>query len=131
MNEAHFRPGFRLSVFDGVILLAGLIGGLVVGRQAWWAGATVGFVVLHFFLFCNVFRIPRVPELIWATVFVLLAGSTILFEVPGWGMAFGLSLVCSAALIWRATKRQDYHGLLWERWNPGLREWWEEQVGSR
>ena len=131
MNEARFRPGFRLSVFDGVILLAGLIGGLVAGRQAWWAGATVGFVVLHFFLFCNVFRIPRVPELIWAGVFLVLAGSTILFEVPGWGMTFGLSLVCSSALIWKATRRKDYHGVFWERRNPGLREWWDEHTGAK
>lgn len=131
MNRGEFRPGFRLSVFDGVILLVGLIGGLLAGRQAWWAGATIGFVVIHFFLFCNVFRIPRVPELVWATVFVALAGSTILFDMPGWGLTFGLGAVFSTLLILRATKRSDYHGVLWERWNPGLREWWEEQVRSR
>ena len=84
MGTSTFSPGFRLSFFDVVILFAGLIGAIVLGVQIWWAGMIIGFVVLHFFLFCNVFRISRPPELVWAAVFIVLSGFTILTEYPGW-----------------------------------------------
>lgn len=37
----------------------------------WWLPA---MVVGHFFLFCNVFKVPRRLELAWAGVFVLNTG---------------------------------------------------------
>lgn len=125
MNRSTFSPGFRLSLFDVLILVVGLIGAVVLGLQIWWAGMIVGFVVLHFFLFCNVFRISRPPELIWAMAFVGLAGSTIATEVPGWIATVAIALLLSSVLIWRETKREDYHGICWKRWNPKLPDWWK------
>ncbi len=137
MAKSKFNPGFRLSVFDVFILCAGLIGAFIFGAKIWWGGMIVGFVVLHFFLFCNVFRISRPPELIWAFVFTMLAGATILTEFPGWIATPIIAIALSSFLIWRETKREDYHGIYWERWNPSLPDWWEsrhetsngEQVG--
>ncbi len=125
MSPSTFNPGFRLSGFDCVILGIGLSGSVVIGLQIWWLGMTVAFVVLHFFLFCNVFRISRIPEAIWAAVFVALAGSTIAADVPGWLATALVSLALSTVLIWRETKRPAYHGLGWKRWNPGLPGWWK------
>ena len=93
----------------------------------WWLGVLIGFVVLHFFLFCNVFRIARRPELVWAGVFVLLAGLAIVFEMPAWWMVFGGGLLLSAILIALETRKPGYHGVGWRRWNPGLEEWWRKQ----
>jgi len=122
----EFKPGFRISIIEGMILCAGIVGGSLLGKYIWWAGFAVAFVVLHFFLFCNVFRIRRSPELIWAGVFLLLSGSTILTGLPGWVAAILGSIALSSYFIWRESKDPSYHGVCWERWNPDLRSWWNE-----
>ena len=93
MPAQRFTPGFRISLFDVLVLIAGMIGAFIVGVQVWWAGMVIGFVVGHFFLFCNVFRIGRKPELIWAAVFTFLAGSTVITAIPGWFLAFTMSFL--------------------------------------
>lgn len=127
MGTSTFSPGFRLSLFDVLILCAGLIGSIILGTQISWAGMIVGFVVLHFFLFCNVFRMSRPPELLWASAFIGLAGATILIEFPGWIATPIIAIALSSFLIWRETKREDYHGICWKRWNPSLPDWWESR----
>jgi len=54
MKQSAFAPGFRLSVRDGLVLVAG-IGAQSCCRCLSGVGVHVGFVVGHFFLFCNVF----------------------------------------------------------------------------
>ena len=125
LNHPDFQPGFRISPLDSVILCAGLVGSILLGWLVWWAGFTVGFVVLHFFLFCNVFRIPRGAELIWSAGFIVLAGSTIITEFPGWIATVVGSIVLSSFLIWRWTKSEHYDGIFWERFNPKLAKRWE------
>ncbi len=112
-------------MIDIAVLGVGAIGSLFAWREAWWAGFAVAFVVLHFFLFCNVFRIARVPELVWATTFVLLVSLRIFLEKPGTGVVIGLTLLLTTFLIWRETRKPSYHGIFWKRWNPELRTWWE------
>ncbi len=125
MTAPNFNPGFRILPFDVLGLIIGLLGALATLTRIEWAGLVTGFVVLHFFLFCNVFRISRSAELIWATVFLALATSTIINAVPGWTATFTGSLALSTILIWIETKRDDYHGILWKKLNPGMPEWWE------
>lgn len=129
-SDSSFNPGFRLSLFDVVVLIAWMIGAFVVGSQVWWAGLVIAFVVGHFFLFCNVFRIARKPELIWAAVFTVLTGSTVLTQKPSWIVTFTMSFLVAVVLIYRETKKPHYHGIGWQRVNPGLREWWEKQRES-
>ena len=108
-----------------VILITGLIGAIILGLQIWWAGLSIGLVVLHFFLFCNVFRISRFSELIWAGTFIVLAGTTILTEYLGWIATSVLAITLSSFLIWRETKKDNYHGIFWKAWNPTLPDWWK------
>ena len=129
MNGPEFSPGFRISPRDSLVLIVGTLGTLALSAQIPIGAFVVGFVVLHFFLFCNVFRIPRCPELIWAGSFVSLSASTIYTDVPGWIATFATSLALSMFLICRSLFQPDYHGVCWQRINPGLRGWWEEQVG--
>lgn len=110
---------------DALVLIVGSIASFIVGTQVWWAGIVVAFVVGHFFLFCNVFRVRRKPELVWASLFVLLAASTVLTEKPGWMVTFAVSFLVAVMLIYRETKMLSYHGVGWQRLNPGLLEWWE------
>src|SRR6476646_9700374 len=87
-GDPRFKPGFQLSVLDVIVLIAGTWGSWFMGREVWWAGVMVGFVVGHFFLFCNVFRISRASELIWAAAVVILSGATIAMGFPGWPATF-------------------------------------------
>jgi len=121
----RFQPGFRFSQTDAILLLGGAIGAAFAWREAWWAGFSIIFVVLHFFLFCNVFRIARIPELMWAAVFVLLTASRVFLEKPSFGWVLGFTLLLTIFLIWRGTRKPGYHGIFWKRWNPELRSWWE------
>ncbi|WP_156346572.1 hypothetical protein [Verrucomicrobium spinosum] len=65
-DDTRFAPGFRFSWTDALVLIlgAGLTGWLAsfAGELALLAAWVIG----HFFLFCNVFRIGRKPELVWA-----------------------------------------------------------------
>jgi hypothetical protein len=123
--QTQFRPGYRISVLDLGVLLLGAIGAYFACQVIWWIGFGIAFVVSHFFLFCNVFRISRPPELIWAACFVLLAGSTIVANVPGWTGTIVASLVLTVLLILLEIRKPSYHAVCWRQWNPKLPEWWE------
>lgn len=66
VNGKPLTCGMRFSVVDAVTLIVG------AGVTVWaWAfvpdlALVVPFLLMHFFLFCNVFRVSRRPELIWS-----------------------------------------------------------------
>ena len=83
-NTKHaFAPGLRLSVLDVIILAVGVTATFALATAVWWWGFVVGFVLAHFFLFCNVMRMARPLELAWAAVFVVLAAATVALDTPG------------------------------------------------
>lgn len=117
--QREFQPGFRLSTFDVVVLATGLSTSLILMREVWQLGIGVACVVLHFFLFCNVFRIQRRRELMWAAWFVTLALLSTLNLLP-WTGTFLLAMLVSAMLIACEMRRPSYHGLFWKSLNPNL-----------
>lgn len=125
-----FAPGFRCSVFDGVVLLSTAIGAGWLAATSPIAAIGLAFVVGHFFLFCNVFRIRRLPELVWAGVFTGLSAATILGEIPGWPATFLLSGLATVVVLVIETRHPAYHGLFWQRINPGLPEYWREMMSQ-
>jgi hypothetical protein len=125
MAELRFQPGFRISAVDLAVIVISLIASFVLWAQIWWIGFVILFVVAHFFLFCNVFRISRVLELIWAMIFVVLAYCTLVLESPSWVITIAGSLVATATLIAIEMQKPWYHGILRQRINPKLPEWWE------
>jgi len=121
-----FAPGFRITRRDQIVLAIGVLatGALAPfnGLAAYVTASAVG----HFFLFCNVFRLPRALELFWASGFVLamLAYMQGVFPfITSVTAHETLAILCIAA----STKLPSYHGIFWQRWNPKLREWWESQ----
>jgi hypothetical protein len=108
----EFKPGFRLSVLDIAVLAAGLVLACIATRDI---AIIAGSAVFHFFLFCNVFRIRRIPELIWAGIFVLLSSATIATGKPTWGITLVASTGIAALMIWMETKVPSYHGVLWRK----------------
>jgi len=130
-SAAIFCPGFRLSVRDVVTLVLGVMASTLAACVELWMGAVIGFTVSHFFLFCNVFRIARTLELIWAAIFLGLAGSSILSQVPTWYVTFSVSLLATIVLVIVQMRKPSYHGIYWKRINPNLPQWWEQQENSR
>jgi hypothetical protein len=129
MTTPIFAPGFRLSFIDVAVLVMGTIGTIALWSMTWWWGFVVGFVLAHFFLFCNVFRIARNLELMWAAVFLALAGATIVAEVPGWIATTIMSLMVTVAVVAAEIRKPSYHGIAWNRINPALPAWWEDHFG--
>lgn len=129
LAKRKFQPGFRLSGLDVVVLLVGAIACVYSMTIDRWFGIAIGFVVLHFFLFCNVLRMSRDLELIWAGVFAALAVATSQGLMP-WPVVFAVSLVATAIVAFIETRRPSYHGVGWQKLNPRLPEWWRSAVAG-
>lgn len=131
MPKPAFKPGFRLSPLDVVVLVVGSILSVMLWQQTWWIGFVVAFVVGHFFLFCNIVRMARPLELVWAAVFVTLAGATVMAELPGWPATIAVSLMTTVIVVIIELRKPSYHGIGWRYVNPMLPNWWDTHVVGR
>jgi hypothetical protein len=131
VQKRVFSPGFRCSALDAVVLAGGILASFTMGRQGGWMGFVIPYVVGHFFLFCNVFRIPRRLELLWAVVFVALALLTVTSGRPGWLATIAVSFTVTVVVIGLALRRPSYHGIGWRRLNPELHNWWQASSVDR
>jgi len=125
MAERKFQPGFRLSAVDVVILVVGGIASAYAMTIDRWFGIAITFVVLHFFLFCNVLRMSRPLELIWACIFAALVVATISMDLLSWPIVFAISLIATVIVGIVEMRRPSYHGIGWQKMNPLLPEWWQ------
>lgn len=123
-----FSPGFRISKLDVLVLIAGGVGSIVLGSWDVHGGCIVAFVVGHFFLFCNILRMSRPLELIWAAVFSTLAGIAIASGAIAWPIVFIGAGVLTLLLGIIEMRRPSYHGVGWKRLNPDLPRWWAEHA---
>ena len=105
-------PGFRFSFVDGVVLAIASFGTMLqetLGSLAWLPVILVG----HFFLFCNVFRIRRSYELIWAAVFVINLAGWSLAGAFSWKGVLLVQTPLTAAVIVAEITGGRYHGVGW------------------
>jgi hypothetical protein len=124
----EFQPGFRLSVSDSLVLASGLVLAGFGYKYSAIASFVILFVIGHFFLFCNLLRMSRIPELIWATSFIVLATASMRWEQPPWTVT---ALLCQALTLILAvieSRKPSYHGIFWQRLNPGLPEWFQQHM---
>jgi hypothetical protein len=131
MKQAACAPGFRLSAVDGIVLALGTAATIVLWTFVWWWGFVLAFVLAHFFLFCNVVRMARPLELVWAGVFVVLAGATVAMEAPSWLVTALVSSVVTVVVVVVEMRKPSYHGVDWQWINPGLPAWWEARVAEK
>jgi hypothetical protein len=131
MKQSTFAPGFRLSLADGFVLLGGVTAIIILSKIVLWWGFVLGFVLGHFFLFCNVVRMARPFELLWSGIFVVLAGATVVLGTPGWLVTALLSLVVTGIVVVVKIRKPSYHGVGWKWINPGLPAWWESRIAER
>lgn len=130
MAERKFQPGFRLSAIDVVVLVVGGVASAYAVRIDRWFGIAIAFVVLHFFLFCNVLRMSRPLELIWAGIFAALAIATISFALLSWAAVFAISGAVTVIVAVIEARRPSYHGVGWQKVNPCLPEWWRSKAAT-
>jgi hypothetical protein len=130
MTEPEFQPGFRLSTTDVVVIVIGIIASIALWSTAWWIAFVVAFLIAHFFAFCNIFRVSRPLELGWSAVFIVLTYSTIAFQKPAWAITIGTSLIATCVVIAIEVRKPSYHGILWQRINPKLPQWWAAHSGD-
>lgn len=114
------RPGIRFSLMDAVVLLAGAGVATVASRYSREFAILAATVVVHFFLFCNVFRIARLPELVWASLFVACVAAQALLELP-WLPVAGVIAFATVSIVWREMRQPTYHGVFWSRVRPRAR----------
>ena len=129
MQAPAFRPGFRFSAIDATVIALAIAAGFAAANYSTDLVVMAAVVVVHFFLFCNVFRVARKPELCWATVFLACAALHVLTSGSIWPALLAVVLATTALVIWRATCKASYHGVLWRRLNPDLPQWWQRQHG--
>lgn len=134
MVEARFQVqvnawGFRLSKVDSLVL----IGSVLATALLWnWTQAYswIGFlVVFHFFLFCNVFRIPRGLELLWGFCFLVSClGLTAIELLTPLSITLAILPVTVAILTW-SLRLKSYHGVFANRINRHLEDYLTVQRG--
>ena len=112
--------GLRFSLLDGIVLLGAFLGAILAFEMTAGFSTLLLFVVLHFFLFCNVFRIRRKPELIWAGTFILNCAFWI---ATGHVSVFPIAvcqLLVTVVLIVLELRLPCYHGIFARHLNPRL-----------
>jgi hypothetical protein len=115
--------GFRFSLMDGAVLALGAVAtaaGMLALEGAFVDFAALGaFALGHFFLFCNVFRVRREPELIWTAVFILnAAGWELLGDGLTWRGVVAVQTPITLALLLWEIRHPRYHGIFARRLNP-------------
>ena len=125
MANRDFNPGYRFSALDFFVLVFVGYAGADSVAVMFWPGIAILCVLGHFFLFCNVIRMARLSELVWAALFVALSAATMIMGFPSWHGTLLLSLAAAVALIALEIRKPSYHGIFWQRINPKLRQWWD------
>jgi hypothetical protein len=93
----------------------------------WWL---IAIVAGHFFLFCNVFRIIRRREFIWAGLFILNVGIWAWFGGLAWYRVLACQIPVTAALIVADMRGPLYHGIFAKKLNSRLNDYLEERPSA-
>jgi hypothetical protein len=107
--------GFRFAATDAVILVAAAVACTLLWPLPGRPAVPVAFVVAHFFVFCNVVRLRRGYELIWAGAFVACVLALILLDRLGWSTVMVCVTPITVALVVAEVRSPRYHGVLCRR----------------
>ena len=115
--------GFRVSGIDPFVIAVVLIGVIVLKRMTnplWWM---LAFVIGHFFLFCNVFRVRRSFELSWAVLFIINVAAWLYLGKLEWPNVVACQFPITTAFIILELRSPRYHGIFARRVNPLLEDY--------
>lgn len=120
--------GMRLSGMDMCVMVLATIGGFLLVPYSDSYSVLIPYVVYHFFLFCNVFRIRRFLELWWAAIFVGGFFLVQLFWPDGFVWQLFAQSVLTIFILWYETRQSCYHGVWANRWNLNLERYLSESI---
>lgn len=113
----HDRPwGFRFSGTDFLIFAGGVLSTLALWPFIAEFSLIVPYLLFHFFLFCNTFRIGGVRSLVWVFSFLLNAYCWV--ATQNLALHLIIQMVITLALILQCLLDKQYHGFLCGRVNP-------------
>ena len=119
--------GFRFSGMDAAVIGVFAVAATalsIMESPLWWL---LTIVAGHFFLFCNVLRVRRSLELVWAALFLAnVAVWSSLDRLSCAGVLAG-QLPVTAVLALIELRSQQYHGILAQRINPRLNDYLEQR----
>jgi hypothetical protein len=121
-----FKPGFRISRTDVAVLVIGLLSAACCWQFSVLASLLLLFVLANFFAFCNVLRMSRPSELIWAAGFLLLSCSALRTGTPSWLVVVAVASAATLGLAWLEMRKPSYHGAGWQVINPELSAWFQQ-----
>lgn len=120
--------GLRFSIADAFALIVFAISAFLLnkaGSEFWWL---LLIAAGHFFLFCNIFRIIRRLELIWAGLFILNVATWICLQRLSWLRVLLCQLPVTFVVLVAALKAARYHGIFAKRLNPQLNLYLEGRI---
>lgn len=121
-----FKPGFRLSLIDCIVILLAIVGIIHFYEVDKVFSYIIGIIVSHYFLFCNITRMSRVPELIWASSFIILCTLSLQLNIIPIFISFIFAMLITVVLVVLETRKPYYHGVFWQKLNPSLPSWFKE-----
>ena len=107
----HPPAGFRFSAADGAAIVFCAILTWSTWSPLGSLAALFPVVLGHFFLFCNIFRIPRKPELVWSSVFLVNVAVWLYLGQFAWLRVLAIQTPVTVLLIAVAVFSKDYHGI--------------------
>lgn len=104
-------PGARLAVSDLAVLAAGAAGTAALHARAPALAWLPGFVLGHFFLFCNLVRLRTHKELLWCAVFLANFAAHAAQGDPCGAAILAWQLPVTLALVASEVASPGYRGL--------------------
>lgn len=107
------KPGFRLSTVDVIFLVFSGITTYILHPYLLSFIWIIPLVVGHFFLFCNVFRVRRNLELLWATVFC--ANIIVHFYTHfSWKTVLAVQIPTTIIIVIAQIQDKNYRGIFYK-----------------
>ena len=110
--------GFQCSIRDGVVLAGGGAVSVLLWSNLDAYALLLPVVLVHFFLFCNVVRLWRGYELLWAAAFMANFGAWLASGAFNWWGVLAVQTPLTLALIALQLRSPYYHGVFSRRINP-------------
>lgn len=113
----HDRPwGFRFSTMDMLIFSVGIFATIVLWNSWGPFALLVPYLLGHFFLFCNTFRVGGERTLIWVGTF--LANACVWSRTANIEIPLIIQAVVTTMLIVQCVFGKNYHGIACAQINP-------------
>lgn len=117
MPDAGTRTrGFRFSWTDAVVLLVGVALTWALWRPVGQFALLVPVTLVHFLLFCNVFRVGNRRELFWTAVFVANFTAWVVSGAFSWWGVLAVQTPVTLGIVVAAVRNPRYHGVF--SWPP-------------